>query len=113
MNLIISIEPYGDPGEAGPFFIDAIFPEPVRAYALEYSWCEDDPDCTFDGIVLDEPTTRVSLWEPAYCEHSWCAIEAIRWAPIPEPTTASLVALGLGGLAFLRIVRGRKAWPLG
>lgn len=108
MNLIISTEPFGDPGEAGPTFIDAVFDDPIIAFALEYSWCEDldaDEGCDFKGYVFDAPTTRVSLWEPLFCEHSWCAIDAIRWVPasVPEPATGGLVALGLAAL-----VSGRR-----
>jgi hypothetical protein len=94
MNLIISIEGgYPDEG-GGPSFIDAVFTHPVSAYALEYSWCEDDPDCTFNGVVFDQPTTRVSLWELAGCEHSWCAIDAIDCgylppSPSPPPPSSS------------------------
>lgn len=109
MSLIISTEP-GDPGVGGPTYIDAVFPQPIIAYALEYSWCEDlDPeDCSFEGFLLDAPTARISLWEPLSCEHSWCAIDAIRWVPVPEPQTGELVGSALAGLALLRGVRRRK-----
>ena len=103
MNLIISTEP-DEPGIGGPYIIDAVFPQPIIAYGLEYSWCEDDEECAFDGFLLDEPVTRFSLWEPGYCEHSWCAIDAIHWvnAPIPEPGTGALIASALAGLALRR-----------
>jgi hypothetical protein len=109
MALIISTEPFDvEEGYGGPTYIDAVFDDPIIAFALEYSWCEDleaDEGCDFKGYLLDAPTTRVSLWEPLTCEHSWCAVDAIRWVPvsIPEPATGGLVALGLAGL-----VSGRR-----
>jgi len=29
------------------------------------------------------------------CNHSWCAVDAVLWAPVPEPSTGLLVGLGL------------------
>jgi hypothetical protein len=107
MNLIVSTES-GSPPYGGPHYIDAVFATPIRAYALDYSWCEDyEPDeCTFRGVVLDEPVTRFHLAGSGdlsddylfLCHHSWCAIDSVLWAPVPEPSTGLLVALGLAGL---------------
>ena len=115
-----------------PHYIDAVFSTPIRAYALDYSWCEDlEPDqCTFRGVILGEPVTRFSLAHTGDygsglndslfpCSHSWCGVEAVLWAPVPEPSTGLLVALGLLGFGArrrrssvrvgLRRARGRAA----
>jgi hypothetical protein len=58
------------------------------------------------GVVMDEPVNSVDI----ACDHTWCFVDSVRWvaAPIPESATASLVALGITGLAFLRGVRRSK-----
>jgi hypothetical protein len=97
MNLILSAEG-SDPEDPydGPLVIDAVFSTPIRAIALEYSWCEDEPeDCVFDGFVFDDPVTSFSLWKPRFLNHSWGAIDAIYFTPVPEPATALLLLLGL------------------
>jgi hypothetical protein len=108
--LIISTEPFDvEEGYGGPTFIDAVFDAPIIAFGLDYAWCEDiEPDegCSFTGFVLDAPATRVSLTEPLHCEHSWCAVDAIRWVPVPfvvpEPGTGLLVAIGVACMAWRR-----------
>lgn len=94
MHLIISTEGSGDEASDGPLVIDAVFPYPISAFSLEYSWCEDE-SCVFDGFVFDEPVTQVSLWEPAWLNHSWGAIDAVHWTPVPEPSSGLLLLFGL------------------
>jgi hypothetical protein len=110
MQLIISTED-GPPPYGGPNYIDAVFPVAIRAFALEFSWCEDYWDaCDFVGFVFDDPITRFTLAsEDAGCDHSWCAFEAVRWAEaVPEPSTGLLVLGGMLGLAARRRLHVRR-----
>jgi hypothetical protein len=112
MNLIVSAEGDGSDPTDGPTYIEAVFPTPIIAYAFDYSWLEDDVYPAFFGVLLDDPGDRAILARyNDRCEHSWCAIDAIRWVPasaVPEPATASLLALGLSALAFQGTAARRK-----
>jgi hypothetical protein len=117
MGFLASLELH----DGGATYNRISFEQPISALLLDVLWTEDgyldlwfggnwagvdlDPGTGFVlGIVLDEPVSSVDI----ACDHTWCFVDSVWSVPIPEPTSASLVALGMVGLAALRNVRQRN-----